>query len=301
MAEYFKLTNDNNVTVIDDLYRSAMLMYRGKGKTESYLPPTDDYVKARFYTTWLWFRIIDIRVGKTLKDLGITASGDILPHEVGQKVTYERSRELNKAASLVGGTLVVATRTDTPNIGCNAQVQIIADRHYQTEIVTYRIRVFVRSNVQNADVEFIIYSLEPKYFYKDTNIGMTIKNEAGGVVFDAMRSPLQSIGMMTGGVETWKNPAATYVFSVPQQLDQRNIFITCRSGLPYYSAYRIHSGGVDWNYTSFEPIMDFTQAGKITTRLMRQRNFNNSNSAYSYGGYFENILYCIQPVGDYFF
>lgn len=292
MAEYFNLINDNNEVVIDDKFFIPMLIYRGKYSTNIHLPPVTQWIKMRFYTHWEWVGRLSLGRKGTMKELGLVPRIDQTPDMDEQKLT-----EVRAEAGRISKLFITCARTDVPNTGVSGRLELISYWVDNNTRLEFELLITFQSRFQGTPVELAIYCMDSRVL-RASNIGFQIFHDTGEVLFDAFRGVFQVIGVMNGGVDVWKNPAATYVFQIPKIIDKKDVFVSCRSGLPYFSAYRIHNSGVDWNYTSFEPRLEFTQDSLIV-RLMRQKDFGGSNSAYGYGGYFENVVYCMQPEGIY--
>ena len=105
---------------------------------------------------------------------------------------------------------------------------------------------------------------------------------------------VQHVGTLNGNVNVGANVsvAATFTVTTPPNLNQQHLYISQRSTLPFYAAYRISSGGVSYASTIYRPVSTFTNATTLRVQLIAQRNVSGSNSAQSYSGFFENVIYC---------
>jgi hypothetical protein len=104
---------------------------------------------------------------------------------------------------------------------------------------------------------------------------------------------------MRGELNVWQYEAGRFEMAIPEGVLPEHCFITNMSGTPYYSAYRIHSGGVSWGETGFKSVMTFPTPSLLRVQVVRVQDFQGSNSAFGYGGYFENLVYCPYPYGLY--
>lgn len=272
VAKYIEIINDNKIVVIDDTYLAPKLIARLTIDT-NFTRPEDQWA-IPMYATWKTTGTHYIKETNTLRELGFD---------------YDDTSE---AISEINSTLFVFARSLT---GRGLKVTARVSKSGTTG--KYVISIKLDSDILGDEAEVCLYSASPKL--QPLPYGMAAYNEKGEMVFDALRGVLQNIGTIGGGVNVWQDPAAVYTIDVPTDIKKEDVFISFRSGMPYYSAYKISSGGVSYGDTNYEPIMDMTQKGKIIVRLIRQRYVAGNNSSYGYGGYFENVICCTQPPGIY--
>lgn len=270
VAKYLELKNDNGVTVITDEYPLPCLLSRTLQVTD-YQYPTRTQVKT-FYTNWTCNNTRVVKSASTLRGLGFNLD------------------DTEDSLKLIRKNLISFYRS-TSGVGVFANCVINITNGM------YTLNSIAKANALGVEVEVCIFCLNPKILMPSP-IGGHFKDANGNTVFDFMRGALQVIGTMQGPVNLGQQVAASYLFNIPNGLDTNNVFLSARSGLPFYSAYRITASGVSWNYTSFEPVISFTST-QMTVNLVRQRSFAGDNSSYSYGGYYENVAYVVQPRGVY--
>ena len=273
MANYLELKNDNQNVVINDLYPIPSLIYRGNSLTDTQFN-YGVYLIAFLYTHWDWYGGIILKDSPTIGGLGFD-----LP-------------ESEASLDIINKNLLTMYRTDA-GVGCFAK----ASCRKKSDGTGYVLSISVESNTQNLSVEAAVYVLNPKIL-KASPIGGSFRDTDGKLVFDFMRGAMQIIGTMSGGVNPTQNIAATYNLEIPSGLDQSNVFITARSGLPFLYWYTMRPGGITQYFTAFEPVMTFSQ-NNLQIQLVSQKPINNVSGSKSYGGFFENVGYVVQPKGVY--
>jgi len=271
VAKYIQITNDNNKVIIDDNYIIPKLILRTTISTSTQV--TQSTTVTSLFPSWSWRGNISI-VQDSARKLGFDIDS-----------TVANGVELDSS-------LILACRPVNANIGFSGVVSATINDAGQA---TLSCSVF--SNTQNAQIEVCIYTTHPRL--KRAQITAAAMNGNGDLIFDARRGCLQNMGVLTGGVNVNNDPAVTYTINVPSGLLQENVFITSRSSLPYYSALKYSASGVSYADTFFEPIFDFSQANKVLVSLRRQRYVAGNNVVRALAGYFENVIYCHQPPGNY--
>jgi len=156
--------------------------------------------------------------------------------------------------------------------------------------------ISAQCELQNGDVEVVVYKSEGLKAERET---LAIFDPEGKLRFDVRKPPMMFLGSLYGGVNVWQYEAARYEMDIPADIDPAHCFITAKSGAPFYSAYKIHSGGVTFGSTMFKSIMTFPVPGKLRVQLIRVNSVDGSSGAYGFGGYFENVIYCPYPSGVY--
>lgn len=271
MASYLEIKNANGRIVIDDMYASPKFCYRSivniplsPKKPSGYLGPMHKY-----------FGRFEIFSFSKPSDLGFDMPPG-LDNDSDDAVIYIRKN------------LLLFVRSDSNTA---VRVSIYIENSPDGGLVLYG---YINAGIQYPVVEYCIYTrskmLPCKY-------GAQSFNEKGELIYDAMRGYLSHIGTMNGGVNISKNPAATYIFELQGDLDSRNLFVSQNSTLPYYAAYNIHSGGVDYASTFFYPVMSLPDSKTLKVDLVKQFQVNGSNSASSFSEYFESVIYCPYPNG----
>ena len=275
MANYLELRNDNNVTVINDEFPLPCLLFRGTVTTNVNNTPVG--VNAfRLYASYNYYGMVT-KVATVSDDL----------YSLGINLPYS-----SENITLFNNNIIAFYRSDSGQ-GCMAQFSLVQSSSSNP----VELQVVLSSSALGVSGEIVAYCLNPKLLLP-RNFGGHFKNSSGEVVFEFMRGPMQIIGTMSGAVNTYNDPAATYEFNIPSGLDANNVFISCRSSLPFHSAYKINSKGVSQSSSIYEPRLTWTTS-KLTVNLVRQSPISGTNSVYSYGGYFENIAYVVQPRGWY--
>lgn len=265
MAKYLEIRNANNNVIVDDDYKVAKFLYRGSFMTSWEI--FDPWVinDGLVFRHWTRYSVIKF---KDFSDLGFT-EGLEWKDVIGDLMVFARSPSGN------------AFKADV----------FITKYSNQTE---WNLEVRVGSDKPYFEVEFCLYTMSDM---KPCSMGAQAFNENGELVFDAMRGYLQVVGSMYGGVNVRNNPAAVYEMKIPEGLNMDNVFISHRSALPYYEAYRINSGGVSFAQTYFYPVMSFKDSTTLVVKLEQQNPVSGNNSASAYNAYYENVIYCPYPSG----
>lgn len=264
MASYVEIRNANGNVIVDDQFEVAKFLYRDKFTTTS--TETYQYV------------IID---GNTFKYQTV--------HIVKKFLNYsDLGFDPNLKWADVVSNLMLFARSPS---GLPFRASLSMASYMGEDEITLEVRV--GSDYPAFEVEFCLYTMSKM---KPCSFGAQAFNANGELVFDAMRGYLQVIGSMYGGVNVWTNPAATYEMKIPEGLNMDNVFISHRSALPYFAAYKIGSGGVSHAQSYFYPSMWFKDSTTLVVDLLQQ-NPTGGNSASAYNAYYENVVYCPYPSG----
>ena len=267
MAKYVEIRNASGNVIIDDEYAIPKFLKRGKFTTiDSYKRP---------------MTIID---GNTFKYSNRFENRHVVISfielsELGFDIPTTRSN-----VEYVVSNLMLFTRT-------SSELPYFTDISFNTfqDDPAYYLNIRYGTDVPSVEIEYCIYTSLPMIPCK---FGAQAFNADGKLIFDAMRGYMQVVGSMYGGVNVRANPAATYRFTVPVGLDAKNLFISQRSTLPFYSAYKIGSNGVGYGETYFYPRIRMEGSQTMVVELVQQYNVDGSNSAKSYSNYYENVIYC---------
>lgn len=267
MARYLEIKNASGNVIIDDEYAIPKFLKRGKFTTiDSYKRPMT-IIDGNTFKYSYYVNAREFLISFTdLRDLGFD---------------LETTRD---NVLLVVSSLMLFTRTNT-----EAPYFASIDFNSYPNDPAYNILIQYGTDVPSIEIEYCIYTSLPMIPCK---FGAQAFNASGELVFDAMRGYMQVVGSMYGGVNVKANPAATYRFSVPAGLDAKNLFISHRSTLPFYSAYKIGSNGVGYGETYFYPRIRMEGSQTMVVELVQQYNVDGSNSAKSYSNYYENVIYC---------
>lgn len=266
MAKYLEIRNGNNKVIIDDSKRVAKFLYRGsfKGRSDQslsyFLTDGDNFA---YNTSFM------IHQNVSLASLGFS------PGQSRDKI----NGELMVFARSSGGKAFRVKSYFTVSAADNSKVTL---------------SVFLGTDTAGLDIEICLYTIADMVPCK---MGSQAFNAQREIVFDSMRGYMQTVGAIYGSVNVRADPAATYTLNIPAGLDSKNLFISQRSALPFFSAYNIHSGGVRYGQTYFFPVMSFPNSTSLVVQLRRQNYVAGDNSTTSFAGFFENVIYCPYPSG----
>lgn len=270
VAEYLRIVNDNNIMVVDENSVIPKLLYRGTLVTDVNL--TNNTAIRRFDPTWTkqsGFTVV--KEASTLRGVGFD---------------YD---DTTANVSFIEKQLIAFGRS-SDNVGFDCSVVLT----YANGLYSLKVSAF--SDTQGAAFEVAVYAFDVRVM--PSKFGVHVYDPSGTLVFDALKGCMQNIGTIGGGnLSMGASTAATYNIVTPTGLSASNIFISFRSQLPYYAAFKISSGGVSWADTCYVPRMAITN-GNVKVELVKQRS-TGSSSSYSFGGYFENVVYIKQPPGTY--
>ena len=269
VAEYIRIVNENNIVVVDDTYVLPKLLCRLPFNVDTVLPPYPTQDTVPMSPVYGFQGGIAVKQSNSLRGLGFD---------------YDNS---DANVSMINKNLVCAYRT-------NSQGTVDVDaRVVKHTNGTYILAVSTFSNTQYTTGEVCIYAFKLRLL--PGSLGLHVFNETGEMIFDAMKGCMQNIGVLEGALSMGGNIARTYNIVTPAGLNANNVFITSRSAVPFYAAYDIKASGVSYASAAYLPRMTIV-SGNVKVELVKQ-NSTGSNSSYSWGGYFENVIYVKQPQG----
>lgn len=273
MAEYLRITNDNQVTVIDDKYLIPKLLGRWSFSIDTVLPVPPNIKQIRFFRPyWKFQGGMVFKRANTLRELGFDYDTTV------------------QNANMISNKIMVFGRS----IGSNAPFEVFSNVGFTSNNDCY-ISVSGRSDTQFLNVEFAVYAFDVKLM--PSKFGVHAFSEDGTLIFDAMRGTMQNIGILEGSLNMGQSVARTYTIPTPDGLDSNNIFISFRSRPPYYAGYDYSSSGVRMDDAFYVPRMTINPTN-VVVQLVRTSSVGKS-TAYSFGGYFENVVYVPQKQGTY--
>lgn len=268
MAKYFELLNDNQNVVVDDQFHTPKFLIKTDITTGSDLYTGNYKIDAN---TWKYqAKTTVIARGDTLRDLGFD---------------YDDSDFLLVMSRL----LVFAQSSSGEPFRVEPEIWRASDTGQMI------LGVDAVADVANTAITICLYTTAKML---PSRLGMLVYNENGEVVFDALKGYLQHVGILNGGVVVGQTVAATYQIDIPEGMLSEHLFISMRSALPYYAAYRIQST-VTYAYTYYYPVMTFPTLTSMQVQLIQQRSVNGSTNATRYNHYFENVIYCPYPKDIY--
>lgn len=265
MAKYLEIRNANNNVIVDDDYKVAKFLYRQAIMTtwqETNQAAIVDGAVFRYWTVFV------VKKFNSFEELGFVAG-------------------LEWDAVVSSFMLFARSSSGLPFRASLNLIKYLNDPQWTLELR-------IGSDHSYFEVEYCIYTMQDM---QPCSMGAQAFNERGELMFDAMRGYLQVVGSMYGGVDVRNNPAAIYEMKIPEGLNMDNVFISHRSALPYYSAYKIGSGGVSHAQTYFYPVMSFKDSTTLVVKLEHQNPVGGNNSATAYNAYYENVIYCPYPSG----
>lgn len=272
MAKYFELINDNQNIVIDDAFKTPKFLYKADILTGSTARPSGGVMTAM--NTWVYqYERHVFRTALTLRGLGFD---------------YDDTPE---NMQIVSKCLMVFGRSN----GGDAY-RVTAYVRENTAGEGYELAVAAVSDTPNYPITICLYTTAEML---PSKLGLLVYNANQELVFDALKGYLQHVGILNGGVSVGGSVAATYTITIPEEMNEEHLFVSQRSSLPYYSAYRIHSKGVSYGYTYYRPVITFPMPNTMVVRLVAQRNVSGSSGSVRYNGFFENVIYCPYPKGFY--
>lgn len=279
MAEYLRIKNDNLQTVIDDNWKVPPLLARVSVATNVPLPRPPNINDVRnldWY--WDWQGSYIVKVADSLRGLGFD-------YDDTDKNFWLVSLGLMAFGRPVGHSEVFYCTT-------NVSKRMNPDGSGR---VQYVLNANCRSMSSSVVVEIAVYAMNLKLV--PSKVGLHIYNESGELIFDAMRAGMQNIGILEGGLNLGESVARSYTINTPAGLDSNNIFISYRSKLPYYAGFTYSSSGVRMDDSCYSPRM-YINPTNVKIDLVRLKSVGRSTS-YSFGGYFENVIYVPQSSGIY--
>ena len=267
MVKYFEIRNDNVNVVIDDKFVTPKFLIKKQVFTSSTLKPASNYRTPTNEWAYNYQQHI-LAFGPSLRALGF----DYPDTEAG--LTEVRRR------------LMVFARNDN-----NEAFRALTFIRYDNTSARYELGVSVVADTPNSPIQLCLYTTAKM---TPSKLGMLVYNAQQELVFDALKGYLQHVGTLHGGVRVGAGVgvAATYTLALPATVNQQHLYISQRSSLPFYAAYRISSSGVSYASTHYRPVLSFPNATTLQVQLVAQRNVSGNNQSQSYSGFFENIIYC---------
>ena len=268
MAKYFELRNENRNVIVDDQFSTPKFLYKFDLITSSAPNPNPIKVDASYFD--YAYERTPFAQAATLRGLGFD---------------YDDSE-----AQIVRSRLMAFVRTES-NVAFSVTPVLRLN-----EAGMWEICITAGADAPSVKLTICVYTTAKMLPSKR---GLLVYSPTGELIFDALKGYLQHVAILTGNVNVGNAVAATYTTTVPSGMSASNLFISMRSALPYYAAYRISSSGVSYAYTYYYPRMTFPNATTMQVQLIQQRNVPGNNSATKYQGYFENVIYCPYPKGIY--
>lgn len=275
VAKYFELTNDNFNVVVDDNYNSAKFL----GKFDVNLNTFIDRSTSSYNTEgsdFTWRGSVVAYTANTLRELGFDYDE---PSEADYSTFIG---ELNSKILTFGRTL--SGRPIRSSSGVSKSNGI-----WQ---FTFSLFGYQQGDVGTV-VSYTIAKMMP------SALGLIVYNAEGLLVFDALKGYLQLAGIMTGGVNTYTNPAATYTITLSEELSSEHLFISDTMSYPWRNGMRITSSGVQYGEANFYPVMSFPNLTTIEVKLMQNGNIPGTTGSRSFNYFYEAVIYCPYPKNFY--
>lgn len=269
MAKYFELLNDNMHVIVDDQFNTPKFLF--KKDVYSSNTPNASIFKVDAQTFAYGYSVTTIAEADTLRELGFDyADSDV---------------------QIVRARLMVFSRTTS------AQSYRVTPRLVKDATSgKWQLGVFAAADAPSVPITVCMYTTAKML---PSKLGLLVYNSAGELIFDALKGYLQHVGILNGGVSVGRPIAATYTTTIPSGMSSNNLFISMRSALPYYAAYRLSGSGVSYAYTYYYPVMTFPTPTTMQVQLVQQRDVPGNNSPTKYEHYFENVIYCPYPKDVY--
>lgn len=286
VAKYAEITNQDNVVVIDDSNPIPMLIYKGVAHPTANNPMpkiafdgSEIIISDVRYYYVSWFNWVEHVTIFETSDL------NAIPFDISSDITDAQLMEIAES-------LLVACRCNNGGYGMKSTMSFTRVNG------VYKLVANIQCEVNTGEVEFCVYSTNAS-LKPHKGLRCCFFNQDGKMVFDFLKPPLHILGNCYGGVNATSDPAATYTFAVPDGIDSRYAYITTRSAIPWYGAYKIGSS-VSYACTNYKAILTFPNSSTAVVTLRRVSAVNGSNSATAINMFFENLIYCPYPLGKYF-
>lgn len=269
MAKYFELLNDSRRVIVDDQFNTPKFLVKKDVYTSSEADPSPRKVDMKTFA--YGYRLTVVAEANTLRELGFD---------------YEDTDD-----QLVLARIMVFCRASSPQA---YGVEPYLEKNSTTG--KWRLGVIAASDEPGALITVCMYTTAKML---PSKLGLLVYNAANELVFDALKGYLQHVGILNGGVSVGNQIAATYTTTIPQGMSYDNLFISMRSALPFYGAYKLSSSGVAFGYTYYYPVMSSPTPTTMQVQLVQQRSVAGDSAAIRYSGYFENVIYCPYPKDVY--
>lgn len=273
MAEYLKIVNDNNTVIIDDAYLVPSILYRVSVLSDSTVLYPPNYNERRpLSVKWVYQGGLVVKSGTSLRDLGFD---------------YDSTTD---NLNLINSNLIAFGRSaSTDPFSVSGQVI------YVPSTALYHLSASCSTNTLNQTVEVVCFAMNLKLMPSST--GLHLFDANGSLLFDAMRGSMHNIGVLEGSISLGPSIAKTYNIATPTGLSASNIFISCRSRAPYYAGFTFSGSGIRLDDAFYAPRMTLA-SNSLKVDLVKIGKTGRSY-AYSFGGFFENVIYVQQKPGVY--
>lgn len=287
MAKFIELMNEANNVVIDDAYNVPMLLKRGvvSTVTSNYVPKYDPNNSEWFfnYARFDWLGQVIVQTWSVPEEIPYGAN-------VNSSMTVD---EIRARLEEVSYDMFVAVRSGVEGYGAIAK----ASFDYVSSTQLFRLIIRCESELNGNSVGYALYTYTP---LKPISPTVAVFAENGSLIYDVRRPPMIFLGSLYGNLNLKQDIAGIFNFTLPNGINPNDVYVTNKSGAPFYSAYKIHSGGVSFASTPFKTVLTFPAANMATATVRRVKSVSGSNGPTYYGGFFENLIYCPYPMGNYF-
>lgn len=288
MAKHIEIMNAVGNIVVDENYSVPMLIMKGRITASQYRsPPTvpEGYtIRQYFIDSYSWVGTHTFFTSGNLSDFGDIFKG--LSAASNEEIILNRVRYFNR-------DLIILGRCVSGGYAIIPYGGLTWDQ--STKKASFS--VSTSCELQNGIVDVAIYKY--KNIKPSSQFGLVIQNASGEVLYDVMKPPMMFLGSMSGSLNVGQYEAGRFEINIPDGINPSDCFVTALSGTPYYSAYQIYSGGVSWADTGFKSVITFPTRNTLRVQVVRVKEVPGSNSAFGYGGFFENVVYCPYPYGLY--
>lgn len=286
VAKFIELINESNNVVIDDSFNVPMLLSKGSVSTQTsnYIPKYDSdnsefyFNYARF--DWQGIYVVNAWVNPAEIPFGANVNASMTPAAIQSRLDE------------VSQDMFVAVRSGIEGYGAIGKVSF----DYVTATQLYRLIVKCESDLQGNTVGYALYTHTP---LKPISPTVAVFAEDGSLKYDVRRPPMIFLGSLYGNLNLRQDVAGMFNFNLPNGINSNDVYITNKSGAPFYSAYKIHSGGVNFASTPFKTVLTFPSTTMATATIRRVKSVSGNNGPTYYGGFSENLIYCPYPIGNY--
>lgn len=286
VAKYIELINESNNVVIDDAFNVPMLLSRGTVSTvtSNYIPKYNQndsewyFNHARF--DWLGLVVVNVWVNPAEIPFGANVNASMTAADIQSRLDE------------VSQDMFVAVRSGVEGYGAIGKVSF----DYVTATQLYRLIVKCESDLQGNTVGYALYTHTP---LKPISPTVAVFAEDGSLKYDVRRPPMIFLGSLYGNLNLRQDVAGVFNFNLPNGINSNDVYVTNKSGAPFYSAYKIHSGGVNFASTPFKTVLTFPSATMATATIRRVKSVSGTSGPTYYGGFSENLIYCPYPFGNY--